>query len=138
MAGMTRSPGKTALLGALGAEPVLCDVFDAEALSDAVLRFEPELVLHQLTDLPDDPAGLEEGRASNARMRVIGTRNLVAAARAAGAGKVIAQSVAWQLPPGPGADAVAELERTVLGGGGVVRGGGVDGGGGEYGAGVFV
>lgn len=114
VAGMTRSAEKTALLTALGAEPVLCDVFDGAALNEAVLRFAPELVLHELTDLPDDRAALAERRAANARIRVDGTHNLLAAARAAGVGRVIAQSVAWEMPPDEGAYAVAELERSVL------------------------
>jgi len=54
VAGMTRSPGKAARLSELGAEPVICDVFDAEALNRAVGAFRPDVVFHQLTDLPDD------------------------------------------------------------------------------------
>jgi hypothetical protein len=60
VAGMTRSPGKAAELEALGAEPVVCDVFDAGALRDAVAAFAPDLVMHQLTDLPDDAAQIPE------------------------------------------------------------------------------
>ena len=71
-----------------------------------------------LTDLPDD-SGTAGGRAANARMRREGTRNLLAAARAAGARRVLAQSVAWELE-GDGAAAKAELERMTLDAGGVV------------------
>jgi hypothetical protein len=56
VAGMTRSPGKGAQLRALEAAPVLCDVYDADALREAVARYQPEAVMHQLTDLPDDVA----------------------------------------------------------------------------------
>jgi hypothetical protein len=43
---MTRSPGKTTALRKLGAEPVICDVFDASALTQAVIAFGAQLVMH--------------------------------------------------------------------------------------------
>src|SRR5262249_6115500 len=51
VAGMTRSPGKATVLRERGALPVVCDVFDACALAQAVAAFRPEVVFHQLTDL---------------------------------------------------------------------------------------
>ena len=119
VAGMTRSPEKAAGLRKLGAEPVVCDVFDAAALEDAVVAFKPDLVLHQLTDLPDDVSLIRQRVAANARIRTEGTRNLLAAARAAGATRLLAQSVAWQLE-GESAAAGEELERSVLEAQGVV------------------
>jgi nucleoside-diphosphate-sugar epimerase len=116
VAGMTRSPEKRELLRHLGAEPVVCDAFDATALREAVVAFRPEVVVNELTDLPDEPATTNE---ANARMRREGTQNLLAAAEAAGAARVVAQSIAWQLPGDAGA-AVAELERLVLAADGVV------------------
>jgi uncharacterized protein YbjT (DUF2867 family) len=119
VAGMTRSPRKADTLRALGAEPVVCDVFDAAALAAAVVSFRPDAVLDELTDLPDDEAAIPEFRQANARIRREGTRNLLAAAQAAGAGRFLAQSVAWRLP-GDGGAAVEELERSVLEADGVV------------------
>ena len=119
VAGMTRSPGKVEALRTLGAEPVLCDVYDAAALEDAVIAFRPDLVMHQLTGLPDDEASLVSAGDANARMRREGTGNLLGAARAAGASRILAQSVAWELT-GSGRAAKGELERTVLAVGGVV------------------
>jgi nucleoside-diphosphate-sugar epimerase len=119
VAGMTRSPGKAAELEALGAEPVVCDVFDAGALRDAVAAFAPDLVMHQLTDLPDDAAQIPEHGARNDRVRSEGTRNLVAAAQAAGATRISAQSIAWEVPADR-APTIAEHERMVLDAGGVV------------------
>jgi len=119
VAGMTRSPGKAQRLRALGAEPVVCDVYDAAALQKAVTAFRPEVVMHQLTDLPDDEADLADAGDANARMRREGTRNVVAAAEGAGARRFLAQSVAWELT-GAGAAAKERLERAVLGVGGVV------------------
>ena len=56
--GTTRSPHKSNVLRELGARPVVVDIFDTEALAAAVLEAEPEIVIHQLTDLPvlHDPA----------------------------------------------------------------------------------
>lgn len=118
VAGMTRTPAKADALRQLGAEPVVCDAYDAEGLYRAVVAFGPDLVMHQLTDLPDDEASAA-GSSANARMRREGTRNLLAAARAAGARRLVVQSVAWE-PAGEGAVAKAELERMTLGAGGVV------------------
>lgn len=120
VAGMTRSPDKAGLLAALGAEPVVCDVFDAAALTEAMAAFQPDVVVHQLTDLPERAEDIPAFGERNARIRGEGTRNLLAGAAAAGAGRVIAQSISWEQPAERGRLAAAELERTVLGAGGVV------------------
>ncbi len=119
VAGMTRSPGKLDGLKALGAEPVLCDVYDADALRAAVVRFRPDAVMHQLTDLPDDAAEIPELGARNDRMRTEGTRNLLAAAAAAGSERILAQSIAWEQPGDRGVT-TREYESAVLNVGGVV------------------
>jgi uncharacterized protein YbjT (DUF2867 family) len=119
VAAMTRSSGKAEHLQALGGEPVVCDVFDAERLSEAVTGFRPAAVVHQLTDLPDRLDELEARAAANDRIRSEGTRNLIAAARAAGADHFVAQSIAWRT--GSARDEVVDLhERLVLEIGGVV------------------
>ncbi len=119
VAGTTRSDSKARMLRELGAEPVVLDVYDAEALRDAVVAFAPDLVMHQLTDLPDDPAELRAAAATaNARMRDVGTANLIAATRAAGAERLLAQSIAWI--PGGGAESRQIHEQQVLDYGGVV------------------
>ena len=119
VAGMTRSAEKAASLRALGAEPVVCDVYEAEALRAAVTAFAPDVVLHELTDLPDEERLIAELAAANARMRREGTANLLAAACAAGARRILAQSIAWDVEGEPAA-AKAELEQAVLAAGGVV------------------
>ena len=68
----------------------------------------------------DDATQISKLADLNARIRTEGTRNLIEAARRSGSPKILAQSVAWQLPDGPDARAVAELERSVLAEGGVV------------------
>lgn len=120
VAGMTRSPHKADQLRALGAEPVVCDVFDRAAVRETVCAFDAECILHELTDLPDDPSRIQELAGLNARIRREGTHNLLDATQAAGSDRFLAQSVAWELPPGDGADAVRELERSVLQAKGVV------------------
>ena len=118
--GLTRSASKTELVSHLGAEPILCDVFDREALIREVLGFKPDVLLNELTDLPDDAAEITKLSDRNARIRTEGNRNLIEAARRSGSPKILAQSVAWQLADGPDTQAVAELERSVLAEGGVV------------------
>lgn len=120
VAGMTRSADKTGRLGELGAEPVVCDVFDRDALAQAVAAFGPDVVLHQLTDLPDDAAELHRFSDRNDRIRGEGTQNLLFAAAAAKAGRVIAQSISWELPSSERRDVTARHERAVLQAGGVV------------------
>lgn len=120
VAGMTRSPHKAGLLRELGAEPVVCDVFDADALTQAMIAFGPDIIFHQLTDLPDSAAGLQASGDRNDRMRSAGTRNLLLAAAAARAQRVIAQSISWELPSESRRAVTAEHERAVLQAGGVV------------------
>ena len=102
--GTTRSESKAGRLQAAGATPIVVDVFDAAALSRAVVAARPEIVIHQLTDLPADlePSRMAEGITRTTRIRTEGTRNLVTAALESGARRLIAQSLAcWVYAPGP-------------------------------------
>jgi nucleoside-diphosphate-sugar epimerase len=103
----TRSPAKAEALRAQGATPMVVDVFDRAALEQAVVAATPDVIIHQLTDLPDvqDPGQADAMAANNARLRREGTRNLMAAAQAAGVKRVVAQSIAWAYVPGGGARA---------------------------------
>jgi nucleoside-diphosphate-sugar epimerase len=103
VAGLTRSQPE--VVRALGAEPIVCDVYDLERLRRLVGAFAPEVVVHLLTDLPDERERLPEFRERNARIRREGTRNLLAAAPGA---RFVAESVAFDAGP-----AVADLERLV-------------------------
>ncbi|MGD9991053.1 SDR family oxidoreductase [Pseudonocardia sp.] len=120
VAGMTRSPGKAQQVADLGAQPVVVDVFDRDALIAAVVEFRPDIVLNELTDLPDDVNRIAEFGDLNARIRTEGNQNIIDAARAAGSPRILAQTVAWTLPDGPDAVAVEQLESSVLAEGGVV------------------
>ena len=116
---MTRSERKADALRALGAEPAICDVYEADALREAVVSAKADAVVHLLTDLPDDMADIDGFTAANARIRREGTRNLLAAAEAGGASRFLAESLAASAEGDAGA-AIGELERSVLAADGVV------------------
>jgi nucleoside-diphosphate-sugar epimerase len=86
---VTRDPGRLPALEAAGASPAVADILDAAAIGAVVRDAAPDIVMHQLTDLRDG------NRAANAHLRDAGTRNLVDAARAADARRIVAQSIAW-------------------------------------------
>ena len=134
--GLTRS--RPEVVRELGAEPVVVDALDRDAVVQAVRAAEPEVVVHELTALHGalaNPRRMTQAFAQTNRLRAEGTDNLLAGARAAGARKLVAQSFAgWPyartggpakseddpLEPNPPADlrpildAVIHLERTVL------------------------
>jgi len=101
--GMTRNPASARALEAAGIRPALVDVFDSDALTSAMVAAAPEVVIHQLTDLPraiEDEAQLAAAYPRNARIRTEGTRNLITAAQAAAPRRFIVQSVAFGYAPG--------------------------------------
>ncbi|PBB36546.1 NAD(P)-dependent oxidoreductase [Mesorhizobium sp. M1A.F.Ca.IN.020.06.1.1] len=126
VAATTRRAEKAEELRAIGASPVVIDVFDAGDLLAAVAEVKPEVVIHQLTDLPAglDPNKMGEAIIGNARVRDEGTRNLVEAAASAGARRLIAQSIAWAYAPGPEPHAETDpLDSGAEGGRGISVGG---------------
>jgi 2-alkyl-3-oxoalkanoate reductase len=162
---MTRSAGKAAGLRAAGARPVLADALDRDAVLRAVCAARPEVVVHEATALAG-VTGLrrfDRGFAATNRLRTEGTDHLLAAARAAGARRFVAQSFAgWPfartggpvkteddpLDPDPPAelrrtlDAIRHLEAAVAGAGDlegvVLRYGGFYGPGTSVGAGGYL
>jgi nucleoside-diphosphate-sugar epimerase len=121
IAAMTRTPEKLDGLRAAGVTPVLCDVFDPPALVAAVRNFQPDVVIHQVTDLPDRLESLAEFLPRNNRIRSEGTRNLLAAAQAANASGFLAQSIAWRSGPGTGPVLDAHEDGVLAAGGTVLR-----------------
>lgn len=101
--GTTRSENKIELLKELGVEPIVVDVYDEKKLEESITTIKPKIVIHQLTDLPAglDPEKMEEALVSNAKLREVGTRNLVNASTKAGVKKMIAQSIAFVYEPAP-------------------------------------
>jgi nucleoside-diphosphate-sugar epimerase len=112
--GTTRSAAKTGALRALGAEPVIVDALDPDSVADAVARAEPEVVVHQLTALsgPVTFRNAKRAVAATNRLRTEGTDHLLAAGRAVGVGKFVAQSnCAWmERTGGPVADENGRME----------------------------
>jgi nucleoside-diphosphate-sugar epimerase len=102
--GTTRHPETAMMLERAGVVPTVVDVFDAPALIAAVGAAQPTIVIHQLTDLPRelDGARIAASASGNARIRSEGTRNLVAAAQAAGVHRFIVQSISFAYAPGGG------------------------------------
>jgi nucleoside-diphosphate-sugar epimerase len=100
--GLTRSAEAARDLKAAGVTPAVADVYEADGLTRAVIASRPDIVMHQLTDLPRvfDETQVAAQYPRNARIRIEGTRNLVAAAKAAGARRFIVQSVAFAYAPG--------------------------------------
>lgn len=140
---MTRSPHKADALRAAGADAVVADALAASAVTSAVTAAQADAVIHQLTAIPQrlDPRKIIRDFELTDRLRTEGTRNLLAAAQAAGTSRFIAQSNAFAYEPGPpgtvhdeddllisdppaqfarSARAVAELERLTLAADGLV------------------
>src|SRR3954465_1835905 len=109
--GMTRSASKQDVLRSLGARPVVADALDPDAVAQAVASAEPEVIVHELTAL-SRPMSMRDARhpdrssAANMtnRLRAEGTDHLLAAGRAVGARRFVAQSFAafrWARTGGP-------------------------------------
>jgi len=138
--GMTRSEAKAPEVRAAGADAAVVDVFDVDTLRAAIDSASPEVIVHELTALPDRiDFRNEDTYAATNRLRTEGTRNLIAAAQAAGARRFVSQSIAFayrmdgerlkteddpllaQAPGafGSGVRALHEMEEMVLGAGGL-------------------
>jgi 2-alkyl-3-oxoalkanoate reductase len=136
--GLTRTASKQDLVRGLGARPAVADALDPDAVARAVAEAEPEVIVHQLTALSGslDMRHIERDFAETNRLRTEGTDHLLAAARAVGARRFVAQSFAgWPfartggpvkaetdpLDPAPPAglrtthDAIRHLEEAVTG-----------------------
>jgi nucleoside-diphosphate-sugar epimerase len=136
---MTRSAEKAGQLRERGTEACVCDAYDAERLARTVAEARAEHVVHLLTDLPQEinMRRFERDTASTGRLRKEGTRNLIAAARAAGVQRIVGESIAFAYAAegdrvkdedAPLAmttlpsivEPLAELERQLLDAGGIV------------------
>jgi nucleoside-diphosphate-sugar epimerase len=124
--GMTRSAAKQDLVRGLGARPVMADALDPDAVAEAVASAEPDVIVHELTAL-SGPMSVREARHPDRafattmtnRLRTEATDHLLAAGRAVGARRFVAQSFgAFRFartggPLQPGLDAILYLERAV-------------------------
>jgi nucleoside-diphosphate-sugar epimerase len=118
----TRSSANVPMLTVLGATPAIVDALDAEALKRAVIAAQPTHVIHQLTALPKGGARSARDLEATNRLRIEGTRNLIAAAVAAGAKRIVGGSfalmgsIASTVPPELAATAAAvqSMESQIL------------------------
>lgn len=101
---MTRYESRAEKLRDQGVEPVVCDAFDTDGVARAVAAARANVVVNQLTDIPDaiNPRKMAEQFETNDRLRTEGTRNLMQAAEAVGARRVVSQSIAWAYAPTEG------------------------------------
>lgn len=111
---MTRTPGKQQTLRSLGATPVLADALDADGLTRVVRAASPDVVIHELTALPKMGVRSAKALEPTNRLRIDGTRNLIAAAVDARARRIIGASFAMAAAATPYAngeidDAVAAM-----------------------------
>jgi nucleoside-diphosphate-sugar epimerase len=94
--GTTRSPARASAIELAGAEPVVLDVLDRQAVADALSRVRPEVVIHQATALRNlggsSLRNFDKAFAETNRLRTVGTENLLAAAEPAGVRRLLAQS----------------------------------------------
>ncbi len=94
--GTTRHPGKAAVISSAGAIPVVLDALDAKQVRDAVHAAQPDVIIHQLTALPNefDIRHFDREFAVTNRLRTEATDHLLAEARTVGCSRFIAQSYA--------------------------------------------
>lgn len=92
--GLTRTPAKVGLLRSLGAEPVVADALDEAAIHAAIGAARPDAIVHELTELKgvSDLRKFDSAFAASNRLRTTGTDYLLAAARAYGVNRLVAQS----------------------------------------------
>lgn len=92
--GMTRTKAKRDQLRGVGAQPVVADALDADAVGRAVGEADPDVIVHELTAIPAkfNPRRLDRAFALTNRLRRQGTDHLLAAGRAAGVKRFVAQS----------------------------------------------
>jgi nucleoside-diphosphate-sugar epimerase len=99
--GLTRKEHAAGALREAGAEPVVGDALDPDTVREAVAAARPDAIVNELTDIPEaiDPRKADEQFAGNDRLRREGTKNLVEAAKAAGTGRIVSQSIAFAYKP---------------------------------------
>lgn len=140
--GMTRTESKRELIRELGAKPVVADALDPEAVARAVAEAEPEVIVHQMTALSGEAnvRKIDKALAATSLLRTEGTDHLLAAGRAVGVRRFVAQSFAPLIyartgtglktendpidsnPPKrvkPGLDAIRHVEEAVTGAQGI-------------------
>lgn len=102
--GMVRAQSSSASLSDAGAEPIIADAFDAPSVSAAVAKVRPDVIINELTSLPKHYTSTEMKAAAerDARLRLEGNKNLIAAAQQTGVRRFLVQSTRFWYAPGEG------------------------------------
>jgi len=102
--GMVRSQSSSGSLSESGAEPVIADALDAPSVSAAVSKVRPDVIINELTSLPKHyaPTDMKAAAERDARVRVEGNKNLIAAAQQTGVRRFLVQSTGFWYAPGEG------------------------------------
>ncbi len=100
--GMTNSDAGARVIADLGAVVARVNALDASAVEQAVRKSRAEVVIDELTALPQHPRDMAAAAAGNHNMRLEGGGNLHRAARASGARRYLQQASGFFLKPGPG------------------------------------
>jgi nucleoside-diphosphate-sugar epimerase len=113
--GMVRSQSSSAPLSDSGAEPVIADALDASSVSVAVAEVRPDAIINELTSLPKHytPTDMKAAAERDARVRLEGSKNLIAAAQRIGVRRFLVQSTGFWYAPG--GDLADESERFAYG-----------------------
>jgi nucleoside-diphosphate-sugar epimerase len=98
--GTTRAESKAGAIRSAGAEPVVLDALDRDAVLAAVAKAGPDLVIHQLTAIERaEFKRFDQAFAATNELRTTGLDYLLEAAQAVGARRFIAQSyTGWANP----------------------------------------
>ena len=102
--GMVRSQSPSVSLSDSGAEPVIADALDAPSVNAAVAKIRPDVIINELTSLPKHytPTETKAATERDARVRLEGNKNLIAAAQQTGVHRFLVQSTGFWYAPGEG------------------------------------
>lgn len=102
--GMVRSQDSSASLADSGAEPIIGDALDGPSVSAAVAKVRPDVIINELTSLPRHytPTEMKAAAERDARVRLEGNTNLIAAAQQTGVRRFLVQSTGFWYAPGEG------------------------------------
>ncbi len=102
--GMVRSQDSSASLADSGAEPIIGDALDAPSVSAAVAKVRPDVIINELTSLPRHytPTEMKAAAERDARVRLEGNKNLIAATQQTGVRRFLVQSTGFWYAPGEG------------------------------------
>jgi nucleoside-diphosphate-sugar epimerase len=102
--GMVRSQSSSASLSGSGAQPIIADALDLPSVSAAMTKVRPDVIINELTSLPKHytPTDMKAAAERDARVRLEGNKNLIAAAQQTRVRRFLVQSTGFWYAPGEG------------------------------------